>query len=256
MPSRARTSSPDRQPCRGTHGQVQGGRYPPADGHAAEHVDRQALTGDHGGQDGQGQDGLDQPLDAPGKIGQPGGGDTHRDGDVKHRKAQVVTGEVDRVRPPASGPQDQDQRSRSRPASRPPRSPDPAARPSAAVRQPAAAPPRCRTTRRSRRQSISHRSPCGGGLSTPAMTSSGRELDCSARTAHNVARIATASRTPSDPRRRRWPSPSGAKTTERQSRTAGLASVTGRPVTERLLTATAHQPATWPYPSAGDAVRW
>ena len=79
----------------------------------------------------------------------------------------------------------------------------------------------------------------GGGLSTPAMTCSGREFDCSARIAHNVAGTATGSRTPSDPRRRRWPSPSGAKTTERQSRTARLATVTGSPATERLLTATA-----------------
>jgi len=59
------------QPGRGTQGQVQASRYPPADGHAADHADGQALTGDHGSHDGQRQDGLDQPLDAPGKVGQP-----------------------------------------------------------------------------------------------------------------------------------------------------------------------------------------
>src|SRR5262249_56816991 len=103
----------------------------------------------------------------------------------------------------------------------------------------ATAPPTPPTTPPIQKTSPSHRTPPGGGLSTPAMTCSGREFDCSARTAHNVARTATASRTPSDPRRRRWPSPSGAKTTERQSPTARLATVTGSPATERLLTATA-----------------
>src|SRR6185503_4203501 len=92
--------------------------------------------------------------------------------------------------------------------------------------------------------STSHRTPCGGGLNAPAITSSGRELDRTARTEHTVARTATASRTPSDPRRRRWPSPSGAKTSERQSWTGGLATATGPAVTERRLTATGH-PALW-----------
>src|SRR5262249_50997843 len=103
----------------------------------------------------------------------------------------------------------------------------------------ATAPPTPPTTPPIQKTSTSHRTPSGGGLSTSAMTCSGRELDCSARTAHNVARTATASRTPSDPRRRRWPSPSGAKTTQRQSRTARLAPATGSPATHRLLTATA-----------------
>jgi hypothetical protein len=47
--------------------------------------------------------------------------------------------------------------------------------------------------------STSHRTPCGGGLNAPAMTSSGRELDRTTRTAHTVATTAAASRTPSDP---------------------------------------------------------
>src|SRR5215475_13749205 len=97
--SRARTSSPDGNPT----------GEPRARGHAAEHVDGQALTGDHGSQDGQPQDGLDQPLHAPGQIGQPDGGDSHRDRDMENREAKTVTSKVNRFWPYAATTEKQDQ---------------------------------------------------------------------------------------------------------------------------------------------------
>src|SRR5262249_39535628 len=215
---------------RGTESEVQRSRHAPADGHAAEHVDGQALTGDYGCQDGQPQDGLDQPLHAPGKIGQPDGGDSHRDSDMENREAKAVTSKVNRVARPPPPPQENG-----------PKTPPPPGPPGPAPPKPGTRPPRRRGAASGsntatvpndppiQKTSTSHRTPLGGGLRTPATTTSGRKLDCTIRTAHKVARTATASRAPSDPRRRRWPSPSGAKISERQSRTASSGTRTGCP---------------------------
>ena len=84
-------------------------RRAPADGQAAEDVERQPVAPDGRGQRHQGDEDLDEALHAPRQVRQGRGRHRHEQGDPPHGETQVVVTDHDPGGPSAVAAQDHDQ---------------------------------------------------------------------------------------------------------------------------------------------------
>ena len=84
-------------------------RRGPADGHAAQHVERQPIPADRPGQRDQPDEDFDDPLQAAGQVGQRGRGHRHEQGDLQDGKAQVVVVQLRPAGPSALAAEQQDE---------------------------------------------------------------------------------------------------------------------------------------------------